>query len=295
MAQLIVENVGKQYLGQSWALREITIQIEEGITGLLGPNGAGKSSLMRILATLTRPSEGKVSWNSQDITQFPNTIRSQLGYLPQDFGVYPNLNAIEFLQYIAALKGMDRKAAKKRIEELLQLLNLTEVCKRPLGGYSGGMKQRVGIAQSLLNDPKCLILDEPTVGLDPEERVHFRNLLSSISKGRIVILSTHIVSDIEAVADRIAIMAKGKLLTHTTPDALLQAAEGHVWECSVKEEQFHLFQNMFQISHSVRKNDGLLVRIVSEVPPDHTAWRVIPTLEDAYLFRTAALKKGVTA
>ncbi len=163
-----------------------------GVLGLLGPNGAGKSSLMRILATVTKPSSGRVLWNDVDIVRNPDTLRNVLGYLPQDFGVYPNLNAYEFLEYLAAVKGIEAGTAKKRIGELLDLVNLTEAAKRPLGGYSGGMRQRVGIAQALLNDPQLLIVDEPTAGLDPEERVRFRNLLSELSGERIVILSTHI-------------------------------------------------------------------------------------------------------
>jgi ABC-type Na+ transport system ATPase subunit NatA len=166
-----------------------------GVWGLLGPNGAGKSSLMRILATITRPTEGKVLWDGEDITGNPSHLRTVLGYLPQDFGVYPNLNALEFLQYMAAIKGLDRRTAGRRIDELLQIVNLVDARKRSLGTYSGGMKQRIGIAQALLNDPQLLIVDEPTVGLDPEERVRFRNLLSDLSGNRIVILSTHIVSD----------------------------------------------------------------------------------------------------
>ena len=176
--------------------------------GLLGPNGAGKSTLMRILATITRPTEGKVTWNGTDLVREPDAVRTVLGYLPQDFGVYPNLNPVEFLDYLAAAKGLDAKLARTRIDELLELVNLNDARKRPLGGFSGGMRQRVGIAQALLNDPRLLIVDEPTAGLDPEERVRFRNLLSELSGERIVILSTHIVSDVEATATDIALIAR---------------------------------------------------------------------------------------
>jgi ABC-2 type transport system ATP-binding protein len=182
--------------------------------GLLGPNGAGKSTLLRILATITQATSGRVLWNGENIADKPEPLRDALGYLPQDFGVYPNLNAIEFLEYLAAVKGIAAAAARKRIAELLDLVNLTAAAKRPLGGYSGGMRQRVGIAQALLNDPLLLIVDEPTAGLDPEERLRFRNLLSELSGERIVILSTHIVSDIEAVASSIAILGQGELLAH---------------------------------------------------------------------------------
>ncbi|MCP4426497.1 MAG: ATP-binding cassette domain-containing protein, partial [Chloroflexi bacterium] len=176
--KLTINNIGKQYKGNFWGLKEFTLDLGPGVLGLLGPNGAGKSTLMNILATTTKPSTGTALWNDDDIVKKPNALRSVLGYLPQDFGVYPNLNAVEFLQYMAAIKGLDSKTAKRRIDELLQLVNLTNAGKRPLGGYSGGMKQRVGIAQALLNDPQLLIVDEPTVGLDPEERVRFRSLIA---------------------------------------------------------------------------------------------------------------------
>ena len=224
--ELAISGVGKEYRGGFWGLKDFDLTLRPGVLGLLGPNGAGKSTLMRILATVARPTEGTVTWDGVDITESPNDLRAVLGYLPQHFGVYPNLNAIEFLEYMAAIKGMDGKAARRRIDELLELLNLTEAAKRALGGYSGGMKQRIGIAQALLNDPQLLIVDEPTVGLDPEERVRFRNLLSSLSGERIVILSTHIVSDVEATALEIAIIDQGRLLTHDTPEALLREVDG---------------------------------------------------------------------
>ncbi|MBP8163975.1 MAG: ABC transporter ATP-binding protein, partial [Anaerolineales bacterium] len=210
--QLTINNLGKEYKRGFWGLKDFSLEIKPGILGLLGPNGAGKSTFMRMLATITKPTDGSIKWNDVDIIKSPDALRDVLGYLPQDFGVYPNLNAVEFLEYMAAIKGLDSATAKKRIDELLQLVNLKDAAKRPLGGYSGGMKQRVGIAQALLNDPQLLIVDEPTVGLDPEERVRFRNLLSDLSGERIVILSTHIVSDVEATATHIALVNKGQLL-----------------------------------------------------------------------------------
>src|SRR5208283_4062974 len=204
-----------------------------GVLGLLGPNGAGKSTLMRILATVTRPSTGSIHWNDLDILSSPDPLRAVLGYLPQDFGVYPHLTAYEFLEYLAAVKGLDGAAARRRVEELLVVVNLSDARHRPLGGFSGGMRQRVGIAQALLNDPQLLIVDEPTAGLDPEERVRFRNLLSELSGERIVILSTHIVSDVEAVATDIAILNHGLLLAHDSPESLLAAISGRVWEIVV--------------------------------------------------------------
>src|SRR5690349_19400365 len=230
---LLVENLSKEYRGNVRALSEVHLALGPGVLGLLGPNGAGKSTLMRILATITQPSSGRVLWNDSEIARHPDPLRAVLGYLPQDFGVYPSLNALEFLEYLAAVKGIQAGAARKRIRELLELVNLTDAIKRPLGGYSGGMRQRIGIAQALLNDPQVLIVDEPTAGLDPEERVRFRSLLSELSGERIVILSTHIVSDVEAVATRIALLAHGRLLADATPEELVSAAEGRTWEWQV--------------------------------------------------------------
>src|SRR5512140_2066503 len=246
--QLEIQNVSKQYGGKVWALREFSLRLSAGVLGLLGPNGAGKTTLMSILATITAPTEGTALWNGADIRRQPDAIREVLGFLPQDFGVYPNLNAVEFLEYLAAIKGLDAAAARRRIDELLQLVNLTEVRKRPLGGFSGGMRQRVGIAQALLNDPKLLIVDEPTAGLDPEERVRFRNLLSELSGERIVILSTHIVSDVEAVATDIALINQGRLVAHATPEQLLAEVEGKVWECVVPSTELNAAKTRWLVS-----------------------------------------------
>jgi ABC-type multidrug transport system ATPase subunit len=194
------------------------------------------------------------------------------------------LNAIEFLEYMAAIKGLDAHAAKKRIDELLQVVNLVEAAKRPLGGYSGGMMQRVGIAQALLNDPQLLIVDEPTVGLDPEERVRFRNLLSDLSGERIVILSTHIVSDVEATATHIALVNKGQLLRESTPEALLSELEGKVWEWTVSSDDLVTLKQKHIVSGTIRKSDGVQVRVVSANQPTGESQSVSPNLEDAYLY-----------
>ena len=245
--QLSIENVSKRYGGGNWALRNFTLQLRPGVLGLLGPNGAGKTTLMSILATITRATEGRVIWNGADLATNPDALRSTLGYLPQDFGVYPNLNAVEFLEYLAAVKGLDAAASRRRIDELLNLVNLTDVRKRPLGGYSGGMKQRVGIAQALLNDPQLLIVDEPTAGLDPEERVRFRNLLSELSGERIVILSTHIVSDVEATATDIALISQGTLVAHASPEG--SAAESRRQSLGVGAAQRRTERRAPAISH----------------------------------------------
>ena len=282
--QLKIQNLGKQYKRDFWGLKDFSLEIKPGILGLLGPNGAGKSTFMRMLATITKPTDGSIKWNDMDIVKQPDTLRDVLGYLPQDFGVYPNLTAVEFLEYMAAIKGLDSVTAKRRIDELLQLTNLVQAAKRPLGGYSGGMKQRVGIAQALLNDPQLLIVDEPTVGLDPEERVRFRNLLSDLSGERIVILSTHIVSDVEATATHIALVNKGKLLREAAPENLLSELENKVWEWTIHSDDLPALKQKHIISGTIRRSDGVQVRVVSETKPDANAQNVSPNLEDAYLF-----------
>jgi ABC-type multidrug transport system ATPase subunit len=212
--EISVKDLSKKYSGNKFGLKNVNLELKNGILGLIGPNGAGKSTLMRILATISKPSAGSVTFNGIDVVKHPDSVRKVLGYLPQDFGIYPNLSAVEFLEYIAAIKGFTGKNTKLRIEALLDELNLTAVRNRAIGTYSGGMKQRIGIAQVLIGDPKLLILDEPTVGLDPEERIRFRNLLADLSGERIVILSSHIVSDIETMANEIAIIYQGRVLEH---------------------------------------------------------------------------------
>lgn len=285
---LEIKNLSKQYRGNVWGLRDFSLQAQSGIIGLLGPNGAGKSTLMRILATITRPTSGAVSWNGSDILAQPRTIRAQLGYLPQEFGVYPNLNVVEFLNYMAALKGLDSSVGRKRIDELLVMVNLLDARKRPLGGFSGGMKQRVGIAQALLNDPKLLIVDEPTVGLDPEERVRFRNLLTDLSGDRLVILSTHIVSDVESTANKIALMAQGRLLAFATPEDLLVTVRGKVWSWTIAGEDLTKARESYLVSSMVRTSAGLALRVVSTTKPAPDATPADPSLEDAYLFAISA-------
>ena len=288
--RLIIDGVSKLYRGRVWGLRDFSLTLEPGVLALVGPNGAGKSTLMRILATVTRPTEGKVTWQGThdkapaDIARAPDRLRSVLGYLPQDFGIYPNLSAQEFLEYLAALKGLGGGVARRRIDELLQVVNLGEVRKRPLGGYSGGMKQRVGIAQALLNDPQLLIVDEPTAGLDPEERVRFRNLLSDLAGERIVILSTHIVSDAEATATQIAVIHQGRLLQHAAPEHLLQAVQGKVWQWVVPSADLTAIRQRHLVNSTVRRAEGVHVRVIGDAPPGPTAVGASPVLEDAYLY-----------
>lgn len=281
--KLTIEHLSKRYRHDVWGLREFDLEVGPGVIGLLGPNGAGKSTLMRMLATISQPSEGTIKWNGVDIVRSPDTLRASLGYLPQDFGIYPNLSGLEFLEYIAAIKGLDGKSARRRIDELLVVVNLVHAAKRPLGGYSGGMKQRVGIAQALLNDPQLLIVDEPTVGLDPEERVRFRNLLSDLSGKRIILFSTHIVSDVEATATEIVVIHRGRKLQHAAPEKLLQPLEGKVWQWVVPSEALPALKQNHIISGTVRRQDGIQVRVVSETAPTADAQAVAPSLEDVYL------------
>ncbi len=290
--QLVVDGVSKTYRGNVQALRSFGLTLGPGVLGLLGPNGAGKSTLMRILATITKPTSGRVLWNGTDIAKKPNALRDVLGYLPQDFGIYPNLSAFEFLDYLAAVKGIRAASARNRIRDLLEIVNLTDAARRPLGGFSGGMRQRVGIAQALLNDPKLLIVDEPTAGLDPEERVRFRNLLSELSGERIVILSTHIVSDVEAVATQIALIAHGQLITHGAPETLLAAINGKVWEVVISSEGLPQLRQQYLVSNTAHRSDGVHARVIADLPPRPNAQRLEPSIEDAYLAALSAHRSG---
>jgi ABC-type multidrug transport system ATPase subunit len=282
--QLDIEHVSKVYRRDITAVSDVTVSLGPGVLGLLGPNGAGKSSLMRILATVTRPTEGRVSWDGTDIVADPDALRRVLGYLPQDFGVYPHLTAREFLSYLAAVKGIAARPARKRIDELLEAVQLTEARTRKLGHYSSGMRQRVGIAQALLNDPQLLIVDEPTAGLDPEQRIRVRTLLGELAVDRHVILSTHIVSDVEAVADDIAVLGQGRLRYRGTPEGLLRDARGRVWELLASADELPALRQRFLVSRAVRTPDGTRVRVLAPVQPAPDATEVDPDLEDGYLW-----------
>jgi len=290
--KLEIRDVGKRYKGDVWGIKDFSLDLTPGILGLLGPNGAGKSTLMRILATVTKATTGRVEWNGIDIAKSPNTVRKVLGYLPQDFGIYPNLNAMEFLSYLAAARGVSGRSARTRIAQLLELVNLVDARKRPLGSLSGGMKQRVGIAQALLNDPSLLIVDEPTAGLDPEERVRFRNLLAELAGERIVILSSHIVSDVEAAATSIAVIKEGRLQVHTAPETLLQTVKGKTWETTIASTELSNAKQQFVISNTIRTNEGIRLRVVADESPTGSATPLTPNLEDAYLYMLAKKKTG---
>lgn len=216
---LQITSVSKRFRSGNYGVRDVTFSAKGGVLGLLGRNGAGKTTLMQMIASVTKPTSGRILFRDIDILAKPDELRRRLGYLPQDFGVYDNLTALEFLSYFAALKGVRSKA---KVQEMLEMVNLHGAADRAVGGFSGGMKQRLGIAQALVNDPDLVIVDEPTAGLDPEERVRFRNVLSELGEGRLVILSTHIVSDVESIATEIAIMKDGALVALDTPDALMR-------------------------------------------------------------------------
>jgi ABC-2 type transport system ATP-binding protein len=283
--ELKIDRLGKRY-EQNWALRQLSLRCEPGLLGLVGPNGAGKTTLMRMIATLLDPTEGAIHWNGQDIRTHGEALRQVLGYLPQEFGIYPEFSGRQFLQYLAAMKGLPPSLAKRRVDEVLEIVNLQQVADRKLPAYSGGMKQRIGIAQALLNDPELLIVDEPTAGLDPAERVRFRTLLASLTSNRIIILSTHIISDVEAVANRLVILQEGRVLADTTPEALLAGAAGKVWSVTTDRATAMRLQATYQVSTMVSQMSGITLRIVSATHPHEAAVVVDPSLEDAYLLVT---------
>jgi ABC-type multidrug transport system ATPase subunit len=251
--------------------------------GLVGPNGAGKTTLMRMVATLLEPSEGAIRWNGQDVVADGEALRMVLGYLPQDFGIYPEFTGRQFLRYLAAMKGLPPSLIKPRVDQVLEIVHLEQEADRKLPAYSGGMKQRIGIAQALLNDPELLIVDEPTAGLDPAERVRFRTLLSSLTSNRIVLLSTHIISDVEAVAGRLVVLQAGRVLADTTPSALLNGAVGSVWSVTTDQATASRLQESNQVSSMVNQLNGITLRIVSSTRPHEAAIAVEPSLEEAYL------------
>lgn len=282
--EIVLKNLGKQYGKKVWGIQDLSLEIGPGVLGLLGPNGAGKSTLMSVIATITRPTCGQVVWNGVDLTDQPNRLRNVLGYLPQDFGIYPHLTAVEFLEYMAALKNLTPSESITKINQLLDLVNLSDARSRQLGEFSGGMKQRIGIAQALLNDPQVLIVDEPTAGLDPQERVRFRNLLSDLSGERIIILSTHIVPDVEAVATDIAVIKDGRLVEHALPEKMLELVEGKVWEVVVSSDELVKLREEAVVGSVVHRSRGVQTRIITDHPPTKQAEIMKPTLEDAYLF-----------
>jgi ABC-2 type transport system ATP-binding protein len=275
-----LQDVTKAYRNGITAVNGVSLTLDSGVVGLLGPNGAGKSTLMQLMATVTRPTAGRVVFDGVDLADDPDHLRRRLGYLPQDFGVYDNLTAREFLTYFAALKGVTSRA---RVGEMLERVNLHSVADRAASTFSHGMRQRLGIAQALIGDPIVLIVDEPTAGLDPEERARFRGLLSEIGLARLVVLSTHIVSDVESIATRIAVMRDGRLLQCATPEVLIRQAAGTVWSAVLSSDQFAAAHATLTVSSAVRRGDGVHARIIQGESPGFDAVPAEPTLEDAFL------------
>lgn len=285
MNKLEMINVTKSYKHKN-ANENINLVLESGVYGLLGPNGTGKSTLMKQIVTVTNPTSGKILYNGKDIKSLDDEYRAIVGYLPQDFDAYKNFKAKDFLMYMAALKGMDKETSKKRVDELLKLVGLSEVSNKLVSKFSGGMKRRVGIAQALLNNPKVLILDEPTAGLDPQERTRFRNLLSQIGRDTIVILSTHIISDIESVAKETIMIKDGKVLLQGTHREILKDMEGKVYSLDTNDENLvSEIQNKYKVVSINRGIENISIRFISETKPSYEKIKLIePKFEDVYMF-----------
>ena len=280
---LVVNNVSKSY-GKFLVLKGINIEFANGVYGLLSPNGAGKTTLIKMLTTLIFPDEGEILYDGTEISAMGDDYRDILGYLPQEFGYYKDYSPKRFLRYLSALKGIDRKKAEKKIEQLLKLVGLENVANKKMRKFSGGMIQRVGIAQAMLNDPKILILDEPTAGLDPKERVRFRNLLAELSRERIVILSTHIVSDIESIANEIIMIKDKKILYKDTLKNICKILEEMVYETKVEFDEVPSFRNKYFSLSEKQEDDKMKVRFISEDRPENSWDSVNPSIEDVFLY-----------
>lgn len=280
---LTIKNVTKQY-GNFTALNNINIEFENGVYGLLAPNGAGKTTLIKMIATLIFPSEGEILYKGENIVTMDERYRDIIGYLPQDFGYYKNYSPNKFLMYLAALKGIEKSVAKEKIKQLLKLVALEDVADKKMRKFSGGMIQRVGIAQALLNDPKILILDEPTAGLDPKERVRFRNLLSELSRDRIIIVSTHIVSDIEFISNEIVMIKDKELLYKDTIDNICEKLHGKVFETEIENNEIIDFRKNYLSLSEKQEHGKVKIRFISEKPYDKSWNLVYPNLEDVFLY-----------
>lgn len=281
--ELSIDRLTKHY-GRKIAVDCVSAILKPGVYGLLGANGAGKTTLMRMMCAILESTSGEVFLDGKEVTSMGEDYRNVLGYLPQDFGYYPNYTAAEFLMYISALKGLPRNIAKNRTKELLEEVGLDDAADKKVKTFSGGMKQRVGIAQALLNNPDILILDEPTAGLDPKERVRFRNLLSDYAKDKIVILSTHIVSDIEAIADEVVLMKKGKFVLQGSVPELIKKAEGKVWEMTAPREETRKWQEKTTVANLRHEGSQVVLRIISDNKPSENAVLCEAALEDLYLY-----------
>ncbi len=281
--KLSVQSVTKSF-GEKRAVSNVSLELTSGVYGLLGPNGAGKTTLMKLMVDILTPSSGHITLDGVDITELGASYRDKLGYMPQEIGVYKNFSAKKFLKYIAALKGLSGKEAESKVAELLELVGLKDVVNKRLGGFSGGMLRRIGIAQTLLNDPQILILDEPTSGLDPQERIRFRNIISELSGSRIVLFSTHIVTDMEFIAGQIILLREGALLCMGHTENLIRSVEGKVWSAVLSQEQFNQVKQIYSVGNVMQRSDGMEVRIIGDKKPLDHAKPIQPILEDVYTY-----------
>ena len=265
------------------AVDHVSCSMGQGVYGLLGVNGAGKTTLMRMICTLLKPTEGSVTWNGKDIFKMDASYRKVLGYLPQDFGFYPDFTVQDYMMYISSIKGLRPMTAKKRTETLLDQVGLRKMKKRKRRNLSGGMQRRVGIAQAMLNDPQILILDEPTAGLDPNERIRFRNLISELAEDRLVLLSTHIVSDVEFIANDILLMKDGKFFMNGTAEEIVSSMDQAVWSCTVPRKEADRYLSKYLVSNVKTVPGGAELRILAKRSPAEGAVMEEATLEDAFL------------
>lgn len=282
--ELSIEKLSKRF-GSKVAVNNISVSLQPGVYGLLGANGAGKTTLMRMICGVLKPTSGKIIYDGKEIEQLGETYRSYLGYLPQDFGYYPDFTAKEYLDFIAAVKGLETTTAKKKVSKILETVNLSDVARKKIRTFSGGMKQRLGIAQAVINDPHILVLDEPTAGLDPKERMRFRNLIAELAKDKIVILSTHIVSDIDYIADNVLMLKNGNLIMNCSTDSAIHSMDGKVWHCKLHQSQIDEVSNRFRVVNLHHESENeVLLRIVNDTQPLSGATNVSPTLDDLYLY-----------
>lgn len=283
MPELKLERITKQFKNKI-AVEHVSLCLKEGVYGFLGANGAGKTTLLRLLCGVLKPTAGEIFCNGTEIGKLGGDYRYMLGYLPQDFGYYPDFTAVRYLMYLAACKAMPREAAWEKVQEMLRLVGLEGEQKAKMRTFSGGMLRRLGIAQALLNDPEIVVLDEPTSGLDPKERIRFRNIISAMSKGRIVILSTHIVSDVEFIADEILLMKQGRIVGQGSVDEVTGNIKGKVWEYEAEPAEAFRLNDIFPVSSLKNEGDSVRLRIVSDTCPCEGAIPVRPGLEDVYLY-----------
>lgn len=292
MPELILDRVTKQFKNKI-AVDNVSLRFTEGVYGFLGANGAGKTTLLRMLCGVLKPASGEIRCNGTDIRKLDGDYRYILGYLPQDFGYYPDFTAKRYLEYLAACKAVPRDISGEKVQEMLALVGLEGEKKSKIRTFSGGMLRRLGIAQALLNDPQILILDEPTSGLDPKERIRFRNIISALSKGRIVILSTHIVSDVEFIADEILLMKQGRIIEQGSAASVTEGMNGKVWEYTAGQEEALRINESFAVSNLKNEGESVRLRIVSDHCPFEGAAEVKPGLEDVYLYHFEEVSEHV--